>query len=52
MKIVSFGPPRAEQPGVLVDKTEIAPLAPLLIGAGITELPVNSILSLLPPCSR
>jgi 2-keto-4-pentenoate hydratase/2-oxohepta-3-ene-1,7-dioic acid hydratase in catechol pathway len=48
MKIVSFGPPRAEQPGVLIDETEIAPLAPLLIDAGITELPVNSILSLLP----
>lgn len=48
MKIVSFGPPRAEQPGVLVNETEIAPMAPLLAAAGFTALDTNSVLSLLP----
>jgi len=49
MKIVSFGPAGAEQPGVLLDgETRIAPLAPLLQRAGLTVLDTNSILSLLP----
>lgn len=48
MKIVSFGPARAEQQGILVSPEEIVPLGPLLIDAGITELSGNSILSLLP----
>jgi 2-keto-4-pentenoate hydratase/2-oxohepta-3-ene-1,7-dioic acid hydratase in catechol pathway len=48
MKIVSFGPVRAEQPGVLLDSGDIVPLGPLLVDAGITELSTNSVLSLLP----
>jgi 2-keto-4-pentenoate hydratase/2-oxohepta-3-ene-1,7-dioic acid hydratase in catechol pathway len=48
VKIITFGPPRAEQPGVLIDNDTIAPLAPLLLEAGYPELPVNVILSLLP----
>jgi 2-keto-4-pentenoate hydratase/2-oxohepta-3-ene-1,7-dioic acid hydratase in catechol pathway len=48
MKIVSFGPPRAEQPGVLISDREIVPLAPLLLKAGLTALDTNAILALLP----
>jgi 2-keto-4-pentenoate hydratase/2-oxohepta-3-ene-1,7-dioic acid hydratase in catechol pathway len=47
MKIISFGPARAEQPGILVGDDEIVPLGPLLIDAGITELSTNSVLSML-----
>jgi 2-keto-4-pentenoate hydratase/2-oxohepta-3-ene-1,7-dioic acid hydratase in catechol pathway len=48
MKLVSFGPERAEQPGVLVDEGRIAPLAPILVAAGFPALDMNAILSLLP----
>lgn len=48
MKLVTFGPPRAEQPGVLIHGDTIVPLTPLLLGAGYLELPVNTILALLP----
>ena len=48
MKIISFGPARAEQPGILVSPEEIVPLGPLLIDAGVSELSGNSVLSLLP----
>lgn len=48
MKLVSFGAPRCEQPGVLADENTIAPLVPLLLRAGYTALDTNAILSLLP----
>jgi|SRR5882757_1482174 len=45
MKIVSFGPARAEQPGVLVDDDTIVPLVPLLYDAGYPALSTNAILA-------
>jgi 2-keto-4-pentenoate hydratase/2-oxohepta-3-ene-1,7-dioic acid hydratase in catechol pathway len=48
MKIVSFGPPHAEQPGVMVDETRIAPLGPILTGLGYPALDTNTILAFLP----
>jgi len=47
MKLVSFGPERGEQPGVLVDPEQVVPLAPLLHRAGLTPLDTNSVLGLL-----
>lgn len=47
MRIVSFGPFRAEQPGILLPDGSIAPLAPLLRRLGITELGTNEFLALL-----
>ena len=48
MKIVSFGPERAEQPGVVLDAEYIAPLAPILNEVGFTSFDTNAILGLLP----
>jgi 2-keto-4-pentenoate hydratase/2-oxohepta-3-ene-1,7-dioic acid hydratase in catechol pathway len=49
MKIVSFGPARAEQPGVLLeDEKHILPLTPVLTRAGLPALEANAILALLP----
>jgi 2-keto-4-pentenoate hydratase/2-oxohepta-3-ene-1,7-dioic acid hydratase in catechol pathway len=48
MKIVSFGPPHGEQPGIYVDGGQIAPLAPILVGLGFPALDTNALLSLLP----
>ena len=48
MKLVSFGPERAEQPGVLLNEQQIVPLAPLLIDAGFPSLDTNTILAFLP----
>ncbi|MFG1603323.1 fumarylacetoacetate hydrolase family protein [Actinoplanes sp. NPDC049265] len=47
MKIVSYGPPRAERPGILVPGQGIAPLDPLLRSLGLTSLDTNSVLALL-----
>ncbi|HSW05200.1 fumarylacetoacetate hydrolase family protein [Aquabacterium sp.] len=47
MKIISFGPRRAEQPGVLLGE-EIVPLAPALCDAGLAGLPPNALLALWP----
>ncbi|WP_162794934.1 fumarylacetoacetate hydrolase family protein [Nonomuraea lactucae] len=47
MKLVSFGPQRAERPGVLVDDT-VVPLGPLLVRRGFTDLDTNAVLALLP----
>ncbi|MFP1629330.1 fumarylacetoacetate hydrolase family protein [Streptomyces sp. 5K101] len=47
MRIVSFGPARSEQPGVLLDDEHIVPLAPVLMRAGLPALDINSILALL-----
>lgn len=47
MKIVSYGPERAERPGVLVPGKGIAPLDPLLRSMGLTSLDTNAILGLL-----
>ena len=47
MKIVSYGPERAERPGVLVPGRGIAPLDPLLRSIGLTSLDTNSVLALL-----
>jgi 2-keto-4-pentenoate hydratase/2-oxohepta-3-ene-1,7-dioic acid hydratase in catechol pathway len=48
MKIVSFGPARAEQPGLLLDEQTLVPLGPLLIDAGLAAMSNNAILGLLP----
>jgi 2-keto-4-pentenoate hydratase/2-oxohepta-3-ene-1,7-dioic acid hydratase in catechol pathway len=48
MKIVSFGPARAEQPGLLLDEHSVVPLGPLLIDAGLAAMSNNAILGLLP----
>jgi 2-keto-4-pentenoate hydratase/2-oxohepta-3-ene-1,7-dioic acid hydratase in catechol pathway len=48
MKIVSFGPERAEQPGVLLDEQHIVPLVPVLLRAGLPALDTNSVLAFLP----
>lgn len=47
MKIVSYGPERAERPGVLVPGSGIAPLDPLLRSLGLTALDTNAVLALL-----
>ena len=47
MKIVSYGPRGAEQPGVLLGD-EIVPLAPALSEAGLAGLPPNAMLALWP----
>jgi 2-keto-4-pentenoate hydratase/2-oxohepta-3-ene-1,7-dioic acid hydratase in catechol pathway len=47
MRIVSFGPVRAEQPGVILEDGTIVPLSPLLRDAGLTELGTNDILAML-----
>jgi 2-keto-4-pentenoate hydratase/2-oxohepta-3-ene-1,7-dioic acid hydratase in catechol pathway len=47
MKIVSYGPERAERPGVLVPGTGVAPLDPLLRSIGLTALDTNSVLAML-----
>lgn len=47
MKLVSFGPSRAEQPGVL-DGDAVVPLAPLLADLGIPGAGMNAVLGLLP----
>jgi 2-keto-4-pentenoate hydratase/2-oxohepta-3-ene-1,7-dioic acid hydratase in catechol pathway len=48
MKFVTFGPVRAEQPGVLLDEEHIVPLIPLLVRAGLPALDLNAVLALLP----
>jgi 2-keto-4-pentenoate hydratase/2-oxohepta-3-ene-1,7-dioic acid hydratase in catechol pathway len=48
MRLVSFGAPRAEEPATLVADSELVPLTPLLVDAGIAPLGANAILSLLP----
>jgi 2-keto-4-pentenoate hydratase/2-oxohepta-3-ene-1,7-dioic acid hydratase in catechol pathway len=48
MRLVSFGAPRAEEPAVLIADSELVPLTPLLVDAGIAPLGANAILSLLP----
>lgn len=48
MKLVSYGPPQAEQPGVLLSETEIVPLAEVLRNAGYPPLDTNTILAFLP----
>ncbi|MFI1016393.1 fumarylacetoacetate hydrolase family protein [Streptomyces sp. NPDC020965] len=49
MKIVSFGPAGAEQPGVLLEgERQIAPLIPLLERHGLPGLDTNAFLGLLP----
>ncbi|MDQ0772800.1 2-keto-4-pentenoate hydratase/2-oxohepta-3-ene-1,7-dioic acid hydratase in catechol pathway [Streptomyces aurantiacus] len=49
MKIVGFGPPRSEQPGVLLDdEQQILPLAPVLTRAGLPTLDTNTVLAFLP----
>ncbi|MFD9733815.1 fumarylacetoacetate hydrolase family protein [Umezawaea sp. NPDC059074] len=47
MKIVSYGPERAERPGVFVPGQGIAPLDPLFRSLGLTSLDTNTVLSLL-----
>ncbi|MEV6424293.1 fumarylacetoacetate hydrolase family protein [Streptomyces sp. NPDC051662] len=47
MRIVTFGPPRAEQPAVLLDEDQLVPLAPLLTRLGLPVLDTNGILAFL-----
>jgi 2,4-diketo-3-deoxy-L-fuconate hydrolase len=47
MRLVSYGPPRAEQPGVLADGA-VFPLTPVLRSLGIREGDMNAVLGLLP----
>lgn len=47
MRLVSFGPARCEQPGVL-DGEDIVPLSPLLADLGISAADMNTVLGLLP----
>jgi 2-keto-4-pentenoate hydratase/2-oxohepta-3-ene-1,7-dioic acid hydratase in catechol pathway len=48
MKIVSYGPARAEQPGILVNETHVAPLAGILSRAGLPAVDTNTLLAFLP----
>jgi 2-keto-4-pentenoate hydratase/2-oxohepta-3-ene-1,7-dioic acid hydratase in catechol pathway len=48
MKLLTFGPPRAEQPGVLADDGTILPLAGLLEDFGLPPNDVNALLGTLP----
>jgi 2-keto-4-pentenoate hydratase/2-oxohepta-3-ene-1,7-dioic acid hydratase in catechol pathway len=48
MKIVSYGPARAEQPGILVDDTHIIPLSLLTTRLGFPSLDTNALLAFLP----
>ncbi|WP_448006686.1 fumarylacetoacetate hydrolase family protein [Agromyces bauzanensis] len=47
MKIVTFGPNRAEQAGILIDDRRIVPLGPLLQSLGFAALDTNQFLGLL-----
>ncbi|MFE4372974.1 fumarylacetoacetate hydrolase family protein [Streptomyces sp. NPDC056835] len=47
MKIVTFGPPRAEQPAVLLEDDQLVPLAPLLAQLGLPALDTNGVLAFL-----
>ena len=46
MKIVSFGPVGAEQPGILRGDAQIVPLGPLLVQAGFASLTVSQFLGM------
>ena len=48
MKIVSYGPPRAEQPGILIHETHIIPLSLLTTRLGFPSLDTNALLAFLP----
>ena len=48
MKIVSYGPPRAEQPGILFSETHIIPLSLLTRRLGLPSLDSNTLLAFLP----
>jgi 2,4-diketo-3-deoxy-L-fuconate hydrolase len=48
MKLVSFGPVGAEQPGLLRDEETIVPLGPLLAAHGVAAADMNAVLGLLP----
>jgi len=48
MKIVSFGVPRAEQPGILVNETHIIPVSLLTARLGLPSLDTNALLAFLP----
>ncbi len=47
MKIISYGPKHAEQPGIYLEDETIAPLASILTGLGFPVLDTNSFLGLL-----
>jgi 2-keto-4-pentenoate hydratase/2-oxohepta-3-ene-1,7-dioic acid hydratase in catechol pathway len=48
MKLISYGSPGCEQPGVLVSESEILPLTPLFTNLGLTTIDMNGVLGLLP----
>ena len=48
MKLVTFGPPKGEQPGVLADDGTILPLAQLLEDFGLPVNDMNALLGTLP----
>ncbi len=47
MRLVSYGPRRAEAPGVLLDDDTILPLAPLLAEVGVVGGDMNAVLGML-----
>lgn len=47
MKIVSYGPERAERPGIFVPERGIAPLDPLLRSLGLTAVDSNTLVAML-----
>jgi 2-keto-4-pentenoate hydratase/2-oxohepta-3-ene-1,7-dioic acid hydratase in catechol pathway len=48
MKIVSYGPARAEQPGILLNETHIIPVSLLATRLGLPPLDTNTLLAFLP----
>lgn len=48
MKLISYGSPRSEQPGVLVSNDEILPLSPFFSDLGVPDINMNGVLGLLP----
>ena len=48
MKLVSYGPPHQEQPGVLTDQDSIVPLGPLLLKMGQPMADMATVLRMLP----
>jgi 2-keto-4-pentenoate hydratase/2-oxohepta-3-ene-1,7-dioic acid hydratase in catechol pathway len=48
MKLITFGPPKAEQPGVMADDGTILPLALVLDDYGVPPSDMNAVLGALP----
>ena len=48
MKLITYGAPGSEVPGVLVDDETILPLVPVFAGFGIPQVDMNAVVGLLP----